>query len=300
MSVVQVSNLVVNEIFPSTKTKTINKLITENSLTRLINRLLDVDGYVITSEFSDDFVIDQIPINKEDYIKITDNELDKDCEFSIRGYYFNIGTYRNLISNSGAYSGLATLPANPSNSTSIMASIYISNDTEYPELYGQDIYSSETISKGTASHDDIIILPDEATPTTVSINSFRFFKENTEVQVTVTGIDEQHQILDANNDPLTWGDNGYDIDKVKFVISTSSAALYLSNDTTEISNAGTGANPLTLPDIQNYDRYDLELLRIINEGGSPVPVIPLTSLHKFNTVAISNIDGGVIVDEDEG
>ena len=294
MSVVQVSNLIVNEIFPSTKTKTINKLITENSLTRLINRLLDVDGYVITSEFSDDFVIDQIATNEDDYIKITENELNNDCEFSIRGYYFNIGKYSDIISNNGVYAGLATLPSNPSNSTSIMASIYISNDTEYPELYGQDIYSSETISKGTASTEDEIILPDEATSTTVSINSFRFFKENIEVQVTVTGVSDGHRILDGNGDILTWGEN---IDKVKFVISSSSAALYLSNDVSEISNAGTGADPLTLPSVQNYDRYDLELLRIINENGTAVPVIPLTSLHRFNTLAISNIDGGIIVEE---
>ena len=47
----KLTNKQVKEMFPSTKTKTINKLITENSLTRLLNRLLDVDSYIITSEY---------------------------------------------------------------------------------------------------------------------------------------------------------------------------------------------------------------------------------------------------------
>ena len=291
MAVVQVSNLTVNEIFPSTKTKTINKLITENSLTRLINRLLDVDGYVITSELSDGFTLNQISQNEEDYIKIVDAELDKDCEFSIRGYYFNIGPYSDILSSS-AYENLLSPPIDPSNELSVIASIYISNDTEYPELYGQDIYTSETIYKEEAGDDSPIVLSEEATISTVSLNSFKFFdKDNKQLEdITVSGISAEHEILDENNSPITWGSN---IKSVRYVITTSNAALYLSNSVTEIETQNSQNPPI--PDLVNYTRYDLEIFRLVNEDGHLVPAIPIDSLHRFDTLAISSIDGGVIV-----
>ena len=291
MAVVQVSNLTVNEIFPSTKTKTINKLITENSLTRLINRLLDVDGYVITSELSDGFTLNQISQNEEDYIKIVDAELDKDCEFSIRGYYFNIGPYSDILSNN-AYENLLSPPIDPSNELSVIASIYISNDTEYPELYGQDIYTSETIYKEEAGDDSPIVLSEEATISTVSLNSFKFFdKDNKQLEdITVSGISAEHEILDENNSPITWGSN---IKSVRYVITTSNAALYLSNSVTEIETQNSQNPPI--PDLVNYTRYDLEIFRLVNEDGHLVPAIPIDSLHRFDTLAISSIDGGVIV-----
>ena len=293
MAVVQVSNLAVNEIFPSTKTKTINKLITENSLTRLINRLLDVDGYVITSEFSDDFVEEQILKNENDYIKITENELDRDCEFSIRGYYFNIGTYREILNNS-AYrnSGLLTPPVGEE--LSVMASIYISNDTEYPELYGQDIYITEQVFKDTASSDDEIVLSDTATASTVSPKSIKFYYQGNEVDITASGVTDEHIILDSNGNLIVWGSNV--IDKVKYVIASSNSALYLSNDVTETE---TEANyNYSLPDIQHYTRYNLELFKVFIENDTPVIAIPISSLHRFNTVAIATIDGGVIIEEE--
>lgn len=288
MAVVQISNATVNEIFPSTKTKTINKLITENSLTRLINRLLDVDGYIITSEFPEG-ILDQITKNTKDYIKITDTLLDANCEFSIRGYYFNLGSYRNLFSNA-AYQDLLSNPTDIETEKSITASIYISNDTEYPELYGQDVYESETVFKGDSTTGTPVVLSDRATMSTVSLNSFRFFLNGVAVDKTVSSITNEHEILDENNLSITWGD----IDEVRYVITTSNAALYLSNSTGEFETESEANQNSILIDKQNFTRYDLEILKVVYEENQWIKVIPITSLHRFDTLAISNIDGGVI------
>jgi len=289
MAVVQVSNAIVNEIFPSTKTKTINKLITENSLTRLINRLLDVDGYVITSEFSENFTLGQIKSNANDYIKITGNELDNDCEFSIRGYYFNIGTYRDILASNSPYTNLLNAPSNPSQDLSIIASIYISNDTEYPELYGQDVYESTTLHKGDATEGSPVLIPENTDKDMISLNSFRFFLNGNAVDITVSDINSSREILNDNDTPITWGT----VDEVRYVVTFSNAALYLSNSVSETESEANQSSLLT--DRTNFTRYDLEIFRLVAEDGQRVPAIPINSLHRFDTLAIASIDGGVIV-----
>lgn len=119
--------------FPSTKRASVNKLITENSVTRLINRLIDVDGYVITNGLSDVDYTQDIPIDAW-------SNNGADFEFVIHGYYFN-------ISKSSDISGLAYLlnttnfdfPSSEQTEHELKARIIIDNtDLEFPELYGQD------------------------------------------------------------------------------------------------------------------------------------------------------------------
>ena len=69
--------------FPSTKRASVNKLMTENSVTRLINRLIDTDSFVITNgiDSGNDFLTD-VPVSCWDQTF--------EFEFVIRGYYFSI------------------------------------------------------------------------------------------------------------------------------------------------------------------------------------------------------------------
>ena len=115
--------------FPSTKRASVNKLMTENSVTRLINRLVDVDGFVITTGLEDvDFKQDIDP----------SAWLNKDFEFVIRGYYFSIakGSYGNGLSTL-----LHEINFNPSDTEEhwVTATIFIDNsDKDFPELWGQE------------------------------------------------------------------------------------------------------------------------------------------------------------------
>lgn len=121
--------------FPSTKRASVNKLLTENSITRLINRLVDVEGFVITTGIDADFLND-IPIGEW-------NNVGADFEFVIRGYYFS-------VVKDTALSGLAKLLSdtnfNPTDEVdhTLFAGIFVDiTDKDFPELYGQDSVSGK-------------------------------------------------------------------------------------------------------------------------------------------------------------
>lgn len=119
--------------FPSTKRASVNKLMTENSVTRLINRLVDVTGFVITNGLNDIDFLNDIPIG------VWSNNA-ADFEFVIRGYYFS-------ISKGDQISGMAKLikdtgfefPEGEASPHTLYAGIFIDKtDEKFPELYGQD------------------------------------------------------------------------------------------------------------------------------------------------------------------
>lgn len=127
--------------FPTTKRNSVNKLITENSITRLINRLIDVDGYVISSEINDNNVDweEGVPTN------LWSDEGLKDFEFSLRGYYF-------CIKSNSSGSGVANLivatgfPQVVGTESKLYANIYIDKvNKDYPELWGQDAIENEGV-----------------------------------------------------------------------------------------------------------------------------------------------------------
>lgn len=117
--------------FPSTKRASVNKLMTENSVTRLINRLIDVDGFVITTGLTEANFVNDLPIDV--WSNVT-----ADFEFVIRGYYFSIASDN---STSGLYYLLAAAGFQPSDEQehTLYAGIFIDKtDNNFPELYGQD------------------------------------------------------------------------------------------------------------------------------------------------------------------
>ena len=128
--------------FPTTKMESVNKLITENSLTRLINRLLDIDGFIITDGLAekDTGAIGNggkhLKINRN--LGINEVNFQNDLfEFVIRGYYFSIdfSTIKNLMNSYiSSHTPITT-------STGLYARIFIDNtNPQYPELVGQTAY----------------------------------------------------------------------------------------------------------------------------------------------------------------
>lgn len=258
----------IQEVFPSTKTQTLNKLITENSITRLINRLLDVDGYVISSEFYKDAFpsLVQNGTVPQDYLPLSSTILSCDLEFCIRGYYFNLGKMQNWVNRMRS-----------ENMESLQAVIYISDDTEYPELYGQDVYegreqtgeTGETIvlNKGDdESIEDSSIVLFDADGKKIDDIAFKLNSENSTL------------VTDPGDVELEWGR----IHTVKYSITSISEVLILQT-------AGTSIAPK-----DGYDYYTLTLFETYAdaEGDSQIG-IPISSLHKFDTISIATIDGGI-------
>lgn len=127
--------------FPTTKMESVNKLITENSLTRLINRLLDVDSFVITDGLVEantgSIGNGGVHLKINNNLKMNDIDFQNDLfEFVIRGYYFSapVDWLKNIINTYiGNYSG--------DSSVGLYARIFIDNtNPSYPELIGQTAY----------------------------------------------------------------------------------------------------------------------------------------------------------------
>lgn len=138
--------------YPATKRASVNKLLTENSLTRMINRLIDSDSYVITTGISDlDFTQD---------IAVT-NWLDRAFEFVIHGYYFAI---EKGDRTSGIDHLLDLFPTTEATQgKTLCARIFIDKtDPDWPELYGQDDESGVYRAVNFVFQDDPVIYPDGA------------------------------------------------------------------------------------------------------------------------------------------
>ncbi len=129
--------------FPTTKMGSINKLITENSLTRLINRLLDVDGFIITDGLADRDSVNQVIGNGGKHLSINTNlPLNKVVfrdgllEFVLRGYYFaaDVEELAEKLEDEKGQTG----------SYGLFARIFIDNSNpDYPELVGQTAYEDD-------------------------------------------------------------------------------------------------------------------------------------------------------------
>lgn len=138
--------------FPSTKRASINKLITENSITRLINRLIDQDSYVITNGISADYTQD---IDYGAWVG-------KDFEFVIHGYYFSVSNNANY--SSGLQYIISKVPSFTRSGTeeqNLCARIFIDiADDNFHELYGQDDEGGEYKAIQFCLDTDPIIVPD--------------------------------------------------------------------------------------------------------------------------------------------
>lgn len=269
---IELTNVV--EVFPSTKTNTINRLITENSLTRLINRLLDVDGYIITSEFGDDVNVN----GQYEYVTVSGDNglLSKNLEFSLRGYYFNLGTYESVIEK------IDEEYKNPVEDSEIDAVIYIDNTTpEYPELYG---YNYEPITD-TSGENSFAEMYDNN-----NSYNFKFYNvSGVQVNVETSGFGTNayaHVLMDKQTPPQPINFAQNNIAKVTFIHMTTEACvqLYLHGENTPPApNAANNAS-------SNFKSYTLPLF--VRKNGNWA--IPVSSFHKFASLSVQDVDGGVI------
>lgn len=128
--------------FPTTKLGSVNKLITENSLTRLINRLLDLDGFIITDGLAKQGESSEVIGNGGKHLVVnSDIPLlnlsfrDDRMEFVIRGYYFSV-SIDDLKDMINTY----IRTNSPTEPVGLYARIFIDNtNPDYPELVGQEI-----------------------------------------------------------------------------------------------------------------------------------------------------------------
>lgn len=101
-------------VFPTTKREQINRssrLLTEKNLVDIVNRLVDVESFVINRYFTYG--------NK--------NSL----EFNIYGYYISVDNFDEIIDS-------VTLGETITKGSSIWANIFIYKTGDYEELYGAD------------------------------------------------------------------------------------------------------------------------------------------------------------------
>lgn len=101
-------------VFPTTKREQINRssrLLTEKNLVDIVNRLVDVESFVIT----------------KDFIYGDESSLD----FNIYGYYISIDNFDSVIDS-------VTFGEEITKGSSIWANIFIYKTGDYEELYGAD------------------------------------------------------------------------------------------------------------------------------------------------------------------
>lgn len=271
-------------VFPTTKMNSVNKLITEGNITRLLNNLLDTDSYLIPtadSNFGSEVVWGE---NLQGLIKIEDFNFDLECV--LKGYYFNLGPLAGqdgIISQFGTQSGGAT-------SSLLLAQIIIDNtNPDYPELYGEEAGTDTltiTVSPAwnpSTSPDDAPVVPElyrnldiKGITAVDSGGTTRGFTLNSDWQLVPTWTEVPQGITIGS----------YTIEYVSYY---SLIKLHvLTGDDAKI--------PATAPDISaaslgdNAVYVDLPVLCKYNGNY----YFPMTSYPKFTSLSIQSIDGGII------
>ena len=280
-------------VFPSTKTQTINKLITENSLTRLINRLIDVDGYVITNELEktlDNPITTDVAISS--YL---DNNLP--FEFSIHGYYLAVDSLSDILSS---------VNWNPSGETEqyIYARIFIDKTaSRYPELCGQ--YSQtpvvQAIAEGDAFKSSVTQI--ENFPGSDRVIDLELLDSDSTIinSIGATSVTADGKVICTsfiNNKSRT------DVKTIKFTRLDYYTGLTLYTVSSETGSLPVLPVPTQLPDGSSYDAtlydyYDLNIVKyykaVIGTTFDYASCIPLSSMNKFSAKSLKSIDGGEII-----
>lgn len=273
--------------FPSTKLYSINKLITENSLTRLINRLIDNDGYVITDGVRNltgvnvDFGKD-LPLSNW-----TANNLP--FEFVIRGYYFSINDIANDLLSKIQWGGDIE--------ESLMARIYIDKTVPgYPELFGQNGINPCDESITDFESGVTTIKNSDLAEATSDPELYEIGDDNIKHTIsTVVSINPSNGAISAE---FIAGKGDADVAGIKYNINSEYGGIEFY--TTPAVKDSDAASPLyTVPSSlgDSVEAYEFEIIRHFKPEGESVidTYIPMSSLYKFNSYSIGSIDGGELV-----
>ena len=271
-----------NMVFPSTKMEAVNKLITEGNLTRLINTLIDSDKYIIPPEGTDFIntkdVVLNLGGNAERYtlINLPINYASSHLEFSIHGYYFDLGP---IGGETGVISAIQRQSPS-SNIYKLSAQIFIDTTVpNYPELFGQtDI--AQTMQKSGSIVLGTTTLAEDCRKLAIT-------------QITARGSDNVVYDLSYNTNwvlnsaqeipsDITFT-NGYTVHYNEY---SNIINLYILDldESYPVPNIGDGIS---------FEVYNLDLLYCINNEY----YFPLSSFVKFNYQSIGHIDGGVLTSE---
>lgn len=267
-------------VFPSTKTQSINKLITENSLTRLINRLINKESYVITH----DEEWESLDLNQDILVGSSNGfNPEKPFEMCLGGYYIGVDSLNSIISDANW---------NPtSEGETLYAFIQIDKTSaNYPELIGQ--YSiaphseeSFNFASGEYFQTGVTKLP----PTTKDFSPSQvqdLVLLNKEGTASPTIISKPGAVSLSSDWTLTCSqlvgyESGYDyrdVTHARYSVLTDFTGL--SFGTTE----PTGDDYISLPILKYFAPVNRDL----------ATYIPFDSLNRFKTESIYEIDGGEI------
>ena len=282
-------------VFPSTKMESVNKLITEGSLTRLINKLIDTDSYIIPPDSAD--LSNYTNTDYGTMIEVENTKSDN-IEFLLHGYYFNMGNINNLVTIA---SELAVSDKNDiSGNFFITACINVQTDAnnggKYPELFGQNLIK-QTLTQSFPTDPTIeeSFLPKiPADLLDKPITKIIFSHKNSAGETFNDGLgsyDYNNVILKPEGLEFETGcEYFYTIEYKDY---SSLITLYVTNPGNELAdvpvilNIDESTDYVSPDDLQSYT---IDLLYV--DVATSKVYIPMNKFAKFNHQSIASIDGG--------
>ena len=282
-------------VFPSTKMESVNKLITEGSLTRLINKLIDTDSYIIPPDSAD--LSNYTNTDYGTMIEVENTKSDN-IEFLLHGYYFNMGNINNLVTIA---SELAVSDKNDiSGNFFITACINVQTDAnnggKYPELFGQNLIK-QTLTQSFPTDPTIeeSFLPKiPADLLDKPITKIIFSHKNSAGETFNDGLgsyDYNNVILKPEGLEFESGcEYFYTIEYKDY---SSLITLYVTNPGNELAdvpvilNIDESTDYVSPDDLQSYT---IDLLYV--DVATSKVYIPMNKFAKFNHQSIASIDGG--------
>lgn len=282
-------------VFPSTKMESVNKLITEGSLTRLINKLIDTDSYIIPPDSAD--LSNYTNTDYGTMIEVENTKSDN-IEFLLHGYYFNMGNINNLVTIASelAVSDKNDISGNFFITACINVQTDASNGGKYPELFGQNLIK-QTLTQSFPTDPTIeeSFLPKiPADLLDKPITKIIFSHKNSAGETFNDGLgsyDYNNVILKPEGLEFESGcEYFYTIEYKDY---SSLITLYVTNPGNELAdvpvilNIDESTDYVSPDDLQSYT---IDLLYV--DVATSKVYIPMNKFAKFNHQSIASIDGG--------
>lgn len=282
-------------VFPSTKMESVNKLITEGSLTRLINKLIDTDSYIIPPDSAD--LSNYTNTDYGTMIEVENTKSDN-IEFLLHGYYFNMGNINNLVTIASelAVSDKNDISGNFFITACINVQTDASNGGKYPELFGQNLIR-QTLTQSFPTDPTIeeSFLPKiPADLLDKPITKIIFSHKNSAGETFNDGLgsyDYNNVILKPEGLEFESGcEYFYTIEYKDY---SSLITLYVTNPGNELAdvpvilNIDESTDYVSPDDLQSYT---IDLLYV--DVATSKVYIPMNKFAKFNHQSIASIDGG--------
>lgn len=287
-------NLLPSMVFPSTKMNSVNKLITEGSLTRLINNLIDTNSYIIPPASAN--LTEYSLLNNETVVPVTNTS--ESIEFILGGYYFNLGSIKDIFKH---YSD--NVSPLTSGQYFLSAQIFIDDSgidyphSYYPELRGEQeiVISSDKMNATltTSAGNEVVSSTLLLTNVTVNGNTVNIDKSSIKSIEFFDSSDELYcsGYVDSDSGEIRPNEVLGDIQcrvVVTYYEYSNIINLYLTpvGQTPEFSDLGDDASTETINLI--YADWDSN----VNEISSVM--MSIKGFHKLKHHSIESIDGGIL------